>query len=310
MSTLLLQLPPEILLSVLSFLPIKALLCFSLTCHYSLSLASSGLHSLSLGIYTSRTAVDRIENRDPYRVSVSISEARYLDCRTLLSFHTALVDSVLVRYDMALRNLDLTLWNLTIPIANTLACLPALRAISIRIDNFAQLRHMSHRLQASQRHEQREAWQFLAKTAVWAPRLLALRVEGAELSSSQLFTLLRGNQMCRELWLCKCPQVGPDLWNFLSNEWETDHDYLRILGVMRCGGQLGGDALDAIGKLRGLQFLSLKGSCGLDRGIVQERNAQVWRIPELIPPEAPPALVTSLQPGVIEVDPLYLVAED
>src|SRR5689334_20635965 len=56
MSSPLLDLPPELLTSVLAFLPIQNLLRFSQTCRYSHSLAKSSLHTLSLGIHPTRVS--------------------------------------------------------------------------------------------------------------------------------------------------------------------------------------------------------------------------------------------------------------
>jgi hypothetical protein len=56
MTRSLLDLPPELIVHTLSYLPIPALLRFGQTCRHSQSLANSSLHTLSLGIYTSRTS--------------------------------------------------------------------------------------------------------------------------------------------------------------------------------------------------------------------------------------------------------------
>lgn len=194
-----------------------------------------------------------LDNQDPYKVSVSIPDAQSFDSTTLLAFHTALTKSILVRHGGVLRNLELSLWTLTIPVAKAISQLSALRALSLRIEDFPHIRSMPRRLVASHHAEQRDAWGILTEKAVWAPRLQALRVEGGELSSAQLFVLLRRSRWCRELWLSKCPLIGKELWSFLGNEWTHGRAALNVLGIMRCGGQLDEDVLDAIGSLDRLQ---------------------------------------------------------
>lgn len=297
----LLSFPPELLVNILSFLPVQALLRFSQTCRYSHSIAHSSLHTLSLGIHPTRVSgiISRLgatrypqlktiessfsrpahppsahvkANRaqadegesdslsdeplsddDPYRVSVLIPDAQTFDHMTLLSFHTALTKSILTRHGVTLRNLELSLWTLTTPIAKALSDLSALRALSVRIEDLPHVRAVPRSRIAAQRHEQREAWTLLANTAVWAPRLTALRIEGGEITSTQMVTLLRRSRWCRELWACKCSLIGKKLWSFLgSKEWEG-RAALRILGIMRCGGQLDEEVLDVIGGLSALQ---------------------------------------------------------
>jgi hypothetical protein len=87
---------------------------------------------------------------------------------------------------------------------------------------------------------------------VWASRINALRVEGGELSTGQLARLLRDSRWCRELWLSKCTRIGDAVWGWLAGRWEG-RDALRVLGVMRCGGRLSGEAVEGLGLLRGLQ---------------------------------------------------------
>lgn len=297
----LLSFPPEVLVTILSFLPVKSLLRFSQTCRYSHALATSSLHSLSLGIYTSRisgivsclsatqfpqpkhvqsafssgshpilsssryrsvymddeelqalTETER-DCRDPFTVPISIPDSEKYDPTTLLMFHSALIESILKRHGRTLKRLELAVWTLTIPVAKALAAMPALRSLSIRTEDFPQARGFPRLTAKSRRSEEREAWRILTETAVWAPQLQALRIEGGQLSSTQLSKLLCKSRWCRELWLCKCSLIGPDLWRFIGDGWQNGRLALRILGVMRCGGQIDQDVLDVIGSLNGLQ---------------------------------------------------------
>lgn len=300
MARSILDIPPELLIHILSFLPVQALLRFSQICRSSHSVAKSSLHTLALGIHATRVSsiisrvgatqyprsskirsaftlpdqpkpllrnarnfatgyIERevdyegeLDENDPYKVSMVIPDAHALHQDHLLQFHTILTASILSRHSGTLRNLDLSIWTLSIPIAEALSQLPALRALSIRIDDFSHVRTVSRKRAAAQRVEQRDAWELLTNKAVWAPRLHAFRVESGELTSQQLSNLLRRNRWCRELWLSKCRMVDKGLWDFLGTEWEG-RTALRILGVMSCGGQLDEDVLDLIDSLTGLE---------------------------------------------------------
>jgi hypothetical protein len=189
----------------------------------------------------------------PFTAPISIPDAEKHDPKTLLAFHCALIESILKRHGATLRNLELTLWGLTIPIAKAVASLPALRALSIRIEDFPQARSLPRQAAAMRRSEEREAWGILTDKAIWAPKLQALRIEGGELSSVQLSNLLRRSRWCQELWLCRCRLIGKDFWSFVKRDWKHGRAAMRILGVMRCGGQMDEDMLDAIGSLNDLQ---------------------------------------------------------
>jgi hypothetical protein len=60
--------------------------------------------------------------------------------------------------------------------------------------------------------------------------------------------------------------------------------------------------------LTGLQFLSLQGCYGLGNDIIEQMNENSWGIPEVVPPMQP-AKMPEVSP-IIEVDPLYLQADD
>ena len=181
-----------------------------------------------------------------------IPDAGTYDYPTLISFNAALTKSILTLHGGTLRNLDLSLCTLTSPIARSIARLRALRVLSIRIEDSPYMRTTSRSGRASQQAEQRVAWEILTDTAAWAPRLEALRIEGGEISTTQLSQLLARSRWCRELWLSRCKSIGEEMWDWLGSGWKGSAS-LHILGIMGCGGQLGELAIDAIGGLRSLQ---------------------------------------------------------
>ncbi|PSN69996.1 hypothetical protein BS50DRAFT_302265 [Corynespora cassiicola Philippines] len=246
---------------------------------------------------------------NPYKVSVLIPDAQEFNYQTLQSFHNALTKSVLIRHGGTLRNLELSLWTLTVPIAKALASLSAVRTLSIRIQDFPNVRAaVPRRWIAQQRVEEREAWDVLADNAAFAPRLEALRIEGGEMDTQQLSRLLRESRWCRELWLCSCNRVEEEVWSFLGTESGREGRAglrLQILGIMHCGGVLGEEALNVIGTMKELQFLSLQGCHGMVHSDdIETRNQDEWKIPECIPPL--PRIEPADGSTYIEVDPAYM----
>ncbi|KAF2814716.1 uncharacterized protein BDZ99DRAFT_515494 [Mytilinidion resinicola] len=350
-SSPLLALPPELLVNILSFLPITSLLKFSETSHASHALATSSLHTLSLSIHTTRIggimsrlgattlptpkntasafasarnalsasftesiprssrssqsslgiAEDSILRSGPHAVHVLIPNAHTFDPSTLLAFHNALISSVLTRHKTTLRHLDLSLWSLTPHIAHALKSLPALRTLSLRIED-PNARSTSRRIRLAHRLEECVAWDILAEDASWASALQALRIDGAQVSTAQLGKLLSCNHLCRELWVCKCHNVDRDVWRYLGSEWKG-RTGLQVLGVLKSYVDIEEEDLEFIGGMEGLKFLSLQGCNGPDNDVFEERNRDVWHIPELIPPQ--PSSRGSTVPAVIEVDPTY-----
>lgn len=347
-SSNLFNLPPELLLQILSYLPVKSLLQFSRTSRTCHALATSSLHTLSLGIYSTRLASvisrlgittlpipkattsifasqptsignslsssvasldSQLDNphdtnlsSDPYHVSVLIPDSQSFDHKTLLAFHTALTTSVLSRHSRTLRHLDISLWTLTGSVAHALSTLPALRALSIRMED-PYSRSTSRHRRVAQIVAERAAWELLVNEALWGPRLQALRLDGGEISTGQLEMLLSKNHLCQEIWIAKCSMITKKIWTFLGTEWEG-RTSLRVLGIMKCGMPLDEEALDCIDGLEGLQFLTLQGYHGITNNAVEEKNKKVWRIPELILPK--PQTQRSDIPHTIEVDPAYI----
>jgi hypothetical protein len=245
----LLTLPTELLNRILSTLPVPSLLSFSSTGQQARTLANSNLHDLSLGI---QPLCSYTASRTPYDIWLRIPDAHTYSYLTLLNFQSALVNSILARHGLMLQHLELSVWALTVPIAEAIAHLGALRSLSIRIESGVYRRGLSRSCRSLEREEQHKAWELLSKKAVWRSRLTALRIEDADLGTEQLAILLGDSRCCRELWLNRCRFIGKEVWEWLRSEWHG-RDKLKILDVCDCGGVLGDAAIDAVGKMKGLQ---------------------------------------------------------
>jgi hypothetical protein len=243
----LLSLPTELLDQILSTLPIPSLLSFSSASQQARALATSNLHRLSLGIAPLHSST---KSASPHDIWLRIPNATTYSYLTLLNLQSALVSSILTRHDSVLQHLELSVWCLTVPIAEAIANLGALRSLSIRIESGICARRSCKSLE---REEQYRAWTLLSSEKCdLRYRLTALRVEDADLGTEQLAGILGESRGFKELWLNRCRFVGKEFWGWLGGEWKG-RDGLRILDVSDCGGVLGEEAADAVGRLRGLQ---------------------------------------------------------
>ncbi|KAF2087676.1 hypothetical protein K490DRAFT_41250 [Saccharata proteae CBS 121410] len=309
------SLPPELLLHVLAYLPIRSLLAFSLTSRSSCAIASTSLHTLSLGIYPTRISslIGQLATASP-----TASPYSQLHPHTLLAFHTALTSSILSRYCVSIRHLDLSIWSLTQPVAAALARLKNLGCLSLRIeDPFGRgcLRRWAGAWDGTARRgsdvslssETGCGVEWNAMAGAWG-RLEVLRLDGADISDWQLCRILDTNVQVKELWAKKCPKISKDLLNFLAYEWGGKGN-LNVLGVAECdaSGEINGEALGCIGELSQLKFLNLYGCKAVTSEMVERLNAELWHIPTIELPHRPD---TEFGPGVIEVDPDYLTADE
>lgn len=222
MPSVLLNLPSELLFQILATLPTKSLLRFAQTSHYARSLAYSNLHTLSLAIFPSHrsslynTIFSALHEQkppshpdhDPYKILIRIPQAWRFDYPTLLSFHNKLIATVSHRHACTLQTLDLTLWTLSMPIAQALAALPALHNLSIRIETM-QYAPRPHR--ASQRLEEQTSWTLLAASTAFASQLRTLHIDNANLTSSHLAALLAATPRLRALRLARCDVLTSQL---------------------------------------------------------------------------------------------------
>lgn len=362
------SLPSELLLHILSFLPIRSLLAFSLASRSAYILASSSLQTLSLGVYPTRVSslISQLSSTSPTASPYSrstrslnssdgslvssisdssttsdlfneactvahvIPQASELRPHTLLAFHTALTSSILDRYCMSMRHLELSIWTLTPPVADALAGLKNLRTLCLRIeDPFGRgfLRRWIINWGSTTDEDGSESsprrvpdlyralpeagtgteWNKFADA--WS-RLETLRLVGAEISDWQLCQILKRNAGLKELWLKKCPEVGGELIKFLDEEWEG-RSCLQTLGLVDCdlADEINAETVKHVGNLPNLQFLSLLGCKGVTNNVVERLNDESWHIPHVELPGAN-APDHGPMPAVIEVDPAYVDEEE
>lgn len=302
MSNQLLDMPPELIMLILRSLPVNSLLKFSETSKYARFLANSSLHTLQLGIrpILSKQVTTATEYTSD-RINVRIKGALNYDYTTLLNFHNALVQSILVRHADTLQTLDLSLWTLTKPIAESIAKLRALRHLTIRLEDNVFVRAVPRRCVAWERRQQDRAWKLLVDTATWKHRLRSLKLVNTEITTDQLTVLLSGTHQCQDLHLKRCRYVDSGLWECLGDTSWLGRTALQRLVLDESGGVLAEGAFKVIGGLKGLRYLNLRGCYGADRTQVANWNETVWRIPEIeLPAKECDGDI------VLEVDPAYM----
>jgi len=165
----LLTLPPELLLRILSPLPLRPLLTFSLASHYCLTLSHHALPDLAFAIFPSRVDRnlaliqdpgtlhenddDNNKNTNTYlstgtvtvplpqsprksnRVTLLIPQAEKIPPIILIAFHDALQRSILTRYATSLRVLDLSIWRLWQGVAAALSELRGLVSLGLEVSD-------------------------------------------------------------------------------------------------------------------------------------------------------------------------------
>ncbi|KAF2837838.1 hypothetical protein M501DRAFT_986049 [Patellaria atrata CBS 101060] len=318
----LLELPPEILLHTLSYLPISSLLPFSTTSRYTHSLASRSLHTLSLGIYTSRSAslIGRLENStsrlwqssstkrlpssiheaSPYAISVIVPSANEYNPKIIDLFQIGLATNVLQRYAVGLRHLEMRIWAFDTNIAKALAGLRGLRSLVLRIDFPYGVG--KRRLSPSLRRVKDKAWDGVE--GAWGC-LVLLELDGCDLNAVQLKTILEANTLITQLAIQRCPQIDNALFNYLQR-WPGRRN-LKELAIEDCPSIEGEkDLEEAISAMGQLEHLSFCDCYGIDPKVLREKNEESWHIKKLVLTRSRDSIGN---PGPIEVDPDYLSEE-
>ncbi|KAH7078918.1 hypothetical protein BKA63DRAFT_409345 [Paraphoma chrysanthemicola] len=291
----LLELAPEILFQIIATLPVQSLLKFSQCSRYTHSLANASLHTLKLDFGPAPNAF-RMGSYSIARLLIQVPDANRYDLATLVNFHSALLPSILKRYQEALQHLDLSLWTLTVPMAKAISELPALRSLSITLVDDLRIRKLSQ----TYADHQRATWQILAQHAVWRGRLQSLKIENTDLSMTHLSPLLSSNHSCRELRIRHCESLGGDLWRFLEQGWKGSAA-LESLEVADCGCVVTEAALDAMVEMQNLKYLDLHRCSVSYAETVEQWQGRMGHVAKVKPPRSYSYLVG----GILEVDPDY-----
>jgi len=302
------SLPPELLLEVLSYLPIRPLLNFSETCRAAHSFTSSSLYTLNLGIYPSRLsqhfghARAHDENSSFEPISLVIPEIEPSSERAELAFHNKLTASIIQHYSSSLQHLTLRLWTLSPSIATALTEVKGLKSLRLCIDNPCGKQSRPQRrlrtMVGPAAREEETAWNLLAHS--WSV-LRELNIEGGQVDTQQVQQMLEVNSHLTRLSVKDCAHIEADLLKFVAEKW-VGKESLTYLAFEDSPAVIMED-LEGLGMqtLVNLQSLSLRGCIAVDNEAVKDMNSEIWHIPELLLSSTSPLMI----PAVIEVDPAF-----
>lgn len=188
---------------------------------------------------------------DLNRAAIHIPDATSYNYTTLTHFQAALTTSILTRHAVGLRHLDLSVWALSVPIANALVEITALQSLSITIAKCPYVRLVPRSCILNRREEEKKAWAVVARSETGFARLKNLKIGGAEVNVGDLLSILRGST-CKSLALAKCNVIGKELWDVMRKEW-TGWNKLESLQLSECGGVLDDSVLVALGAMTKLR---------------------------------------------------------
>jgi hypothetical protein len=168
-----------------------------------------------------------LKNESPDKMIILTEDAQRYDYETMINFHSALLRFIMKRHQRSLQNLDISVWTLTVPMAEIIPQLSALRSLSITIQETIYARTAQRKNSVVQT----TAWQMLAGSNDWNASLRQLRINNADITEPQLFQLLWRHVQCQELSINNCHAIGEALWDFFGGRMERTSNPAKAQGV-------------------------------------------------------------------------------
>ncbi len=218
------SLPPELTREIMSYLPVRSLLSFGLTCKNNHAIQAVSLCTLQLGVFHSRLngMISLIESSSKHSsthsVPVILHRHESRSKQEIIRRQNSIVQAVVSRYRHTLRDLEVVVWDLTEPTSAALAQLCNLRRLSLRFDH----PHTRHR------DLDRSFWDAAPRSTAWnhfaAPRgkgkslgrLESLNLERSGITDYQLQQILECNPRLTELRLQKCLSLTEETFEYLA----------------------------------------------------------------------------------------------
>ena len=301
------NLPPEILREILSYLPISSLLSFGETCGYHHALQGISLNRLKLGVFPTRyngliSLVESTSDLDTtHNVQIILRRRKTRTKSTVIFNQNLTISRILHKYGRSLQHLEMALWDVKPPMAESLLKCHNLQSLSIRLD------HSNTRWADLGRSFWCESpgstvWNYFYARPGDEPvfgRLKSLNLERSGITDYQLLMILHENPAISKLRLQKCLTLTDDFFRQLSRSEATlrlnslhfensDNPTIntRLLKYIECFGSL--------------RSLSFAGCTNLSNTSIRDLNDTVWRIPWLALP------YSEISPDAfIEIDPAY-----
>jgi len=326
--------PAEIVVLILSHLPIPALLSFGLTCkknhaYHFMSLSTLQLavfprkvHALVAFLEPSTRTIPKPHNHVPVIISSRSPEVgRSSYKRVVQSPSVALANTIqdqnyvladiVFRYGAALRDLEFLAWDLNTVSATALAqSCSGLRQLALCFDHPNVRDRTLPRTYFESPGPGSTMWNALAGIGHQENKSLKLRtlqrltLERVGITEFQLIKFVEANPGLIELRFKKCAGVGREFLSWLS-ESVQGRERLEVLWIQNCDGATsrGEPGLSWVEELSSLKSLSFKYCVNIEADVVKRLNEELWHIPTVIPPYSP----SSPHPRDIplEVDPDY-----
>lgn len=232
----LLQLPPELLIRILTQLSLRPLLRFSLISRRCWELSNESLSHLSFGVFPDRVSerMAWLSQRDGTHCSTTvpvpnvpaypidesdaarliIPGASALDRQTLTRFHNELTCKVLERYASGLRVLDLTVWYISQEVGDALSKLRGLKCLRLRVINPFHRHRLGRAYFASAL--ERDVWSHGSLREALT-NLRCLRLENVDMDEERdIAVLLEKNPALQVLVLNDCPRTANKIRTILQ----------------------------------------------------------------------------------------------
>ncbi|KAL9107649.1 MAG: hypothetical protein Q9227_007456 [Pyrenula ochraceoflavens] len=316
------NLPSELLLQILSHLPIPTLLTLSRTNKTLHSLAPLSLNTLHLAAFPKK-----LHSVLAFLPSGPAPTDRHLALTTPRLFHNnvspsiqhkatirhqnSILSSALRTHGRFLTTLTFHAFDISAATATDVGtCCPRLRHLSIHCDN-AHARHASvPRALVEGPASPHAGWNALAGIGRDAAssrvmgKLESLRLERVGITSFQLKGLVERNPGLKELCLRKVSGVDEEFVEWLGGEW-AGRKKLKVLEVEECDELRIEEEKDAewVKGLEGLEVLSFHRCANVDAELTTRLNEEEWKVQGFVP------LLDLGSPVVeglfLEVDPEY-----
>ena len=319
------DLPFEIVLDVLQYLPIKDLFSFGLTSTRNRVLQEDSLTTLRLGVFHSKLSgmINLLEatvnTSCVHNVQMILPQkgSKNKDC--VIHTQNRSVQDVVRKYSRTLKDLEISIWDLQEGTVSLLAELPRLRHLSLRLDH-PHTRHPSLKQNFWQQAPGSTAWNLLVPQRghdALPGRLRSLSLDRAGVTDYQLRAVLKHNPNIKELYLRKCFNLTKDIFKFLATS-KSGRQIEVLHFTMVDKADIDERILDYIGRMPNLQVsspsvtlhlghiincmsqaLSLHGCRSIDTEAL-EKASKTWKLSSLTMPFS-----VDSPPSRLEVDPAY-----
>ncbi|KZF24969.1 hypothetical protein L228DRAFT_265464 [Xylona heveae TC161] len=300
------NLPLEITYEILSYLEIPSLLCFGETSKQNRAIHRTFFTTLHLGVFHSKInsriayILDQLPQQtsatDRHKLSVILRPSKTRTASSTILAQNKIACQAISPYTQTLRDLELTLWDLSSATVKILSQMTYLRRLSLKLDH-SHVRHADLEKGFWDVAPPSRMWNHLAgKFAV----LESLNLERCGITDYQLMRMIEPSRRFRHLQVQKCLGLGEEFFEYLA-ALEIGKKLETLMFTRSWKEEIDERIYPYITRLASLKTLSLYDCPNIDCDDLRSMNDTIWHIPDLIAP------CRSYIPNArfIEVDPEY-----